>query len=317
VSLLILLYAVMSFFHVAHEPPKNVLIAESYSRRDWERSFAFYEGFTETGWLIGLILGFLTSVYPVLGQAFPLLLCSVLNLIAFGLSLVLVADPLLVFERSLVSMEKSVDFACRGVFLASRIFDGMSFNGRLRRENVSAFCAGLILFSLATSTLFTPMPIFVSEVVRSAGLPSSLVFAIFVLNSGGGAFGYFLAGSRSNQSKGKARIGSIVISRSLLSFLLLLLVGMQSSVYSVVFATTILVLMGFAYAIFLVYTLSLSMELVPSGKAGLFNVLIGIGGACGSFLGPLIAAQTMSFAYVFVTAGLAFFMAYIAFRIFA
>ena len=32
----IILYAVMSVLHVAHEAPKNVLIAEHYSRRDWE-----------------------------------------------------------------------------------------------------------------------------------------------------------------------------------------------------------------------------------------------------------------------------------------
>lgn len=58
VSALIALYALMSVFHVAHEPPKNVLIAELYSREKWERTFALYEGFTEAGWLIGLVLGF-------------------------------------------------------------------------------------------------------------------------------------------------------------------------------------------------------------------------------------------------------------------
>jgi predicted MFS family arabinose efflux permease len=80
---------------------------------------------------------------------------------------------------------------------------------------------------------------------------------------------------------------------------------------------TILVLMGFAYAIFLVYTLSLSMELIPAGKAGLFNVLIGIGGVCGSFIGPFIASQTSGFAYVFVSGGIIFLIAYVAFKIFS
>jgi predicted MFS family arabinose efflux permease len=74
--------------------------------------------------------------------------------------------------------------------------------------------------------------------------------------------------------------------------------------------------MGFAYAIFLVQTLSLSMEIIPAGKAGLFNVLLGIGGASGSFLGPYIA-QTLGFAYIFLIAGLIFFSAYVAFKIFA
>jgi hypothetical protein len=74
--------------------------------------------------------------------------------------------------------------------------------------------------------------------------------------------------------------------------------------------------MSFAYAMFLIYTLSLSMELIPAGKAGLFNVLISIGGACGSFIGPFIA-QTFGFFYVFILAGVVFSSAYIAFKIFA
>jgi hypothetical protein len=39
-----------------------------------------------------------------------LFLCSGLNLAAFGLSIFLVADPLLIFERRLVNIEKKIDF---------------------------------------------------------------------------------------------------------------------------------------------------------------------------------------------------------------
>jgi len=315
-NMLILLYAILSFLHVAHEPPKNVLIAELYSRQDWERSFAFYEGFTEAGWLIGLVLGFLTSIYGFHPDA-TLLLCAVLNLAAFVLSLFLVTDPLLVFERRLVNIERSTDFACRGVFIASRLLDGTQVNERLRKENVAAFCTGLVLFSLATSILFTPMPIFVSKVAASASLSSSIVFAIFVLNSGGAVLGYTLAGRRSNRSTGKTNIDRIVAFRGLLSLMLVLFAYIENPLYNVTLVTTVLILMGFAYALFLVYMLSLSMELIPSGKAGLFNVLIGIGGACGSFIGPFIAAQTVGFTGVFIIAGAIFFIAYLTFKIFA
>jgi MFS family permease len=74
-------------------------------------------------------------------------------------------------------------------------------------------------------------------------------------------------------------------------------------------------LMGFAYALFLVHTLSLSMELIPAGRAGLFNVLVGVGGACGSFIGPYIA-QTFSFFSIFVTAGIIFLITYVTFKVF-
>jgi MFS family permease len=314
VGLLIVLYAVMTTLHVAHEPPKNVLIAELYSREDWEKNFAFYEGFTEVGSLIGLLLGFFMSTFG-LGPINTLLVCSGLNLVAFVLSLMLVGDPPLIFERRLVGIEKTIDFASRGVFLASKILDGMSVREKLKRENVTAFCVGLVLFSLATSILFTPMPIFISNITKAALLPAGLVFAIYVLNSGGGVAGYALARIRSTRSTGKANLGRIVMFRSVLAFLLIAVLQISASV-AVGLATMILILMGFAYAIFLVSTLSLSMELIPAGKAGLFNVLIGIGGALGSFIGPFIA-QASGFFNVFIIAGVIFFSAYVAFKIFS
>jgi hypothetical protein len=312
VVLLIVLYGIMSIFHVAHEAPKNVLIAELYSRADWEKHFAFYEGFTEVGLLIGLLLGFIMSTYN-LGPANTLYVCSGLNLVALILSLALVRDPALVFERRLVSIEKTVDFASRGVFLASRLLEGASVTEKLKRENVNAFCGGLILFSLASSTLFTPMPVFISGRVAAASLPAGIVFAIFVLNSGGGVGGYALAGRRSEQSTGKASLSRIVLFRSL--FALLFIVALQiSGLASVGLATTFLILMGFLSAMYLVYVLALSMELMPAGKSGLFNVLIGAGGACGSFVGPFIAYY-FGFFSVFITAGVIFVLAYTVFRI--
>jgi MFS family permease len=308
--LLTILYAVMSIFHVAHEAPKNILIAELYSHEDWGRTFAFYEGFTEIGTLIGLVLGFFMSNYG-LGSTNTLYLCAGLNLVAFALSAIFVVDPSLVFERRLVSIEKTVDFASHGVFLASKMLDGMALDERLKRENVTAFCCGLVLFSLATSILFTPMPVFVKTIL---GLPAAIVFAIFTLSSGGAIAGYALAGRASEQSTGKARVGGLVLVRSVLAFMLL--ATLWSSSFNVLLAVGILILMGFVFAVFMVHILSLSMELIPAGRAGLVNVLIGVGGAFGSFAGPFIA-QALGFLHVFVVAGVIFLVAFVFFKLFA
>jgi MFS family permease len=308
VSLLIILYAVMSIFHVAHESPKNVLIAELYSRGNWERTFALYEGFTEIGWLIGLVLGFFMSAYGFAATS-ELLLCSGLNLVALIISLFLVADPLLIFERGLVNIEKTIEFTFRGVVIASKILDGLPTNERVKKENLRAFFSGLILFSIATSTLFTPLPIFFS---KELALPASIVFAVYALNSGGGVIGYLLVSNSSIQATEKSPISRVVIFRSLLAFLLVAVA--QASTYNVILAIAILILMGFAYAFFLVYTLSLSMELIPARKAGLFNVLLGIGGASGSFIGPFLA-QAFGFASVFLITGFIFFLSYVSFKI--
>ncbi len=308
IGLLIILYAIMSALHVAYEPPKNVLISELYARDEWEKTFASYQVFTGTGWLLGLLIGFMMSSYGF-GATATLLVCSGLNFVAFVLTLILVSDPPFIFERSLVRVEKTIDFAYKGIVIASKMLDGLSSNEKLRKENLSAFCGGLILFSLATTILFAPFPIFFSQ---QLALPTNSVFAIYALNSGVGVVGYILAGSRTSQATEKSHITKTVVFRGLLAFLLVAATGVPQ--YNAVLAAVILISMGFAYAFFLVFTLSLSMELVPAGKAGLFTGLVGIGSACGNFIGPFLA-QTSGFISVFLTAGTIFFLAYIAFKI--
>jgi len=309
VSLFIILYAVMSAFHVAHESPKNVLIAEHYSREEWEKSYAFYEGFTEIGWLLGLLLGFLVSVFSFNSNSI-LLLCSGLNLTAFILSILLVADPLLIFERRLVSIEKTIDRTSQRVWAASKVLDGLPLREKLRGESFRAFGAGLLLFSLASSIFFTPLPIFFSQ---QLALPASMVFMVYMLNSGGAVAGYFLAG-KSARAEEKTRVRRIVLFRGILAFLLVALV--HFAVYPTVAAAAILILMGFAYALYYVFTLSLSMELMPAGRTGLFDALVSIGGACGSFIGPFLA-QMFGFLPQFLIASTIFVVAYVVFKVFS
>ena len=49
----------------------------------------------------------------------------------------------MVFERGLVSIERSVDFASRGIFIASKMIDGVFVTTKLKRDNVNAFGTGL------------------------------------------------------------------------------------------------------------------------------------------------------------------------------
>jgi MFS family permease len=306
--LFIVLYAVMSMFHVAHEAPKNVLIAEHYSREEWEKSYALYEGFTEIGWLLGLLLGFLVSALSFNSNSI-LLLCSGLNLSAFILSIFLVADPMLIFERRLVSIEKKIDRTSRDVWAASKVLAGMPLREKLKGESFLTFGVGLLLFSLASSIFFTPLPIFFSQ---QLALPTSMVFMVYMLSSGGAVAGYFIAGKSTMHTDEKAHVRRIVLFRSILVFLLVALV--QFAVYPTLAAAITLILMGFAYALYYVFTLSLSMELIPAGKTGLFDVLVSAGGACGSFLGPFLA-QMLGFLPQFLIASVIFFLSYMIFRV--
>ena len=313
ITVLMAIYALVAVFHVAHDTPKNVLIAEWHSREEWERSFASYELLTELGALIGLVLGFVMSLYGLSGSVI-LLLCSVLNIIAFLSSAVFVVDPPIILERGLAGMERTLSYAQRGITLMLKSAEGEAITERLKSENATAYYIGLILFSLASGTFFTPLPIFFS---KNLALASSVVFAVFIMNAAGGCFGYYyVRGKNQTELSGeKHTVTNIALIRSLLAFSLVMAV-VYFSMLTTALAVAMLVLMGFAYAVFLINTLSISMEVLPQGKAGLFNVLIGIGGAVGCLIGPLVAG-TYGFFYVFLTAGIIFLLIHLAFRIFA
>lgn len=303
---IMVLYVAMAVLHVAHEPSKNILIAELYSREEWGKSYAFYEGLTEIGWLIGLLHG---VFLPIIGfsAGAVLTLCSLLNFLAFLLSLILVKDPILVFERIFVRIERIASFTYRGVAIASGATSGFT-GGNLMGGSVYSFCGGLILFSLATSTLFTPLPIFFS---RDLGLPTSMVFTVYALNSSGAIIGYFLVGIKAGQQEEGGALARAVLFRSILVFALGVLTVIN--ICTVASASLILALMGFAYALYHVYVLSMSMEIIPQGRAGLLNVFIGLGEAVGAYLGPFIV-QIYGFTYLLFITATIFLLAHILFK---
>jgi len=309
--ILIAVYSVIAVFHVAHEAPKNVLISESYSQNEWKKGFASYEALTELGWLSGLILGFVLFGYGFNGTTL-ILLCSALNLIAFVTALLFVKDPILIFERRLVGIERTLSFAHKGISLASQALDGLQIKENLRRENLSIFCAGLLLFSLTASMLFTPLPVFFST---NLGIPRNLVFGIFALNTTGSFLGYVLAGKMAQKLDGRTVIKRANLVRGILPWIFLSTV-IWFSVFTLTLSVIALIIMGMTYGFFLISTLSLSMELIPEGKAGLFNALVGLGGASGCYIGSYMA-ENYGFPILFIIVSIGFFLSFIAFKTFA
>ena len=45
--------------------------------------------------------------------------------------------------------------------------------------------------------------------------------------------------------------------------------------------------------------ISLSMEIIPQGKAGLFDGMVGLGAAIGAFLGPYLASCLVTCELIF------------------
>ncbi|MGO8805050.1 MAG: MFS transporter [Candidatus Bathyarchaeia archaeon] len=307
------LYVAMQMLHVAHESPKNVLVTEHYSRNDWERTFGVYEGITELGTISGLAMGIIlfasTFSFSVLSN-YTFYICSVLSVVALVLAALLVADPLLIFERRLVAIERKMDIANRGLEGSSRLMDGLRWNGSLKEESFAGFALAIVLFALATSLFFTPLPIFLRD---GLGLSTSWVYVAYILNSVGGTTGYFLIAHRAHSMDIRKQMPRFVLLRSVLIFAL---VGVIVFALAPTIMTGILLIfMGFAYAMYYIMMLSLSMEVIPQGKAGFFDGLVGLGSAIGAFLGPFLAFS-LNYTPMFVITAVFFLVAFLTLKLF-
>ena len=314
----VVLYVIMQVLHVSHEAPKNVLIAEHYSRDQWEKSYGFYEGLTEIGFIIGLAIGFGLSVglfsfavglSAIQLVTFTLYLCSGLSVVALIISIILIADPLMIFERRLVGIERSVDFTCRGLDCASRVLAGGRWKGSLKQDNFKIFAVAIVMFALATSIFFTPLPVFLSQGLQ---LPDSMVYIAYIFNSIGATFGYFYISERARNMDIRKQMPRFVLLRSILIFSLIGVI--QLVLFPTIMTFVVLVCIGFAYAMYYIMMISISMELIPQGKSGLFDGLVGLGTAVGSFLGPYLA-DTYQYIPTFAVAAVLFLLAFIAIKL--
>jgi MFS family permease len=312
ILLFVALYVVMQVLHISHEAPKNVLIAEHYSRDDWEKSYGFYEGLTEIGFVLGLVIGlvltlglfsFTATLSSAVLATYTLYLCSGLSIVAFILSVALVANPLMIFERRLVGIERKIDFTYRGVQSY-----GLRWNGSVKQQSFLGFAFAIVMFSLASSIFFTPLPVYLKEIF---GGQESMVYVAYILNSVGSTAGYFLIRNRARSMNLRKQMPRFVLLRSLLIFGLVGVIAL--SLYPTIMTGVFLVFIGFAYAMYYIMMLSLSMELIPQGKSGFFDGLVGLGAGIGSFLGPFLAAN-LNYLPTFIIAAIAFLFAFVSLK---
>ncbi|PVX27253.1 MAG: hypothetical protein CW716_03275 [Candidatus Bathyarchaeum sp.] len=308
--LLGIVYVFIVVFQVAYEPSKNVLIAENYSHGDWKRGFASYSALTQIGWVAGLFLGFLLTLCGFT-SATLLTLCIALSFASFILSAIFVNDPALAFERGLVTIERSFSLVQRGTELIARLNFDQYDSGELNRENVYALCFGLMFFSLATSMFLTPLPIFFAQ---SLALPTSTIFALFLINSLGCLIGYVLMKRNHDNVKETSTTIRVALIRGILVFSLLF-VGYLSFTWAILLSICVLVLSGFVYAFYSVSVLSLSMEVIPRGKTGIFTAILGAGSGIGCLTGPVIA-ENFGFSYTFIASAACFLSSFVVFKIF-
>ncbi len=312
------LYVGMQVTHVAHESPKNVLVTEHYSRKDWESAFGLYEGITEIGFIIGLALGmviFASTIAFYVLATYTFYLCCGLSVVSFVLAVALIADPLMIFERRLVGIERKLDYTHRGFEGSSRLMDGLHWDGSLKRDSFVRYALSIVLFSLASGVFFTPLPIYLRD---AFGGQQQYVYLAYILCSVGATVGYFLIRRKAKSIDIRQKMPRYMLLRSLLVFVLAGVIFF--AIAPTILTCVILVCLGFVFAMYYIMMLSLSMEIIPEGKSGLFDGMVNLGAAVGAFLGPFLANYFVflpkQFVYVpiFAITGVLFLVAYLTIK---
>jgi predicted MFS family arabinose efflux permease len=242
---------------------------------------------------------------------YTLYLCSSLNVVAFVLALALIADPLMIFERRLVGIEKRIDYTYRGVESSTRLMDGLRLHGSLKQDNFRSFALAIILFSLGTSLFFTPLPLYLKQ---AFGGQEQYVYLAYILNSFGATVGYFLIRGRASSMDIRKQMPRFVLLRSFLVFILV--AAISFAFLPTILTGLLLIFLGFVFALYYIMMLSLSMEIIPEGKAGFFDGLVGLGAATGAFFGPFLA-HNLNYVPTFLIAAVVFLAAFITLKVFS
>jgi len=98
------LYALLSFATAASATPLNLLIMETEPKQKWATAFASFSMISSIGQTVGLLLSMAWSFFlPLDYLVVPLAILSVLSA---GLSVLMIKEPSIIFERQIITMNK-------------------------------------------------------------------------------------------------------------------------------------------------------------------------------------------------------------------
>ncbi|HUK85916.1 MAG TPA: MFS transporter [Candidatus Acidoferrum sp.] len=99
-----LLYALFSFATTASTTPLNLLIMETERKQKWASAFARLSMISSIGNTIGLVLCLGWSF--VFSLTYIVLALAILSLISAGLSVLMISEPKVIFERNMIALTK-------------------------------------------------------------------------------------------------------------------------------------------------------------------------------------------------------------------
>jgi predicted MFS family arabinose efflux permease len=304
-----LLYVALELANYLRGPSTNVLIAETFDRKNRSKVIG-REGFFEgLGTVMGLVLCAL--LVGVVGYKVLLFIACPLILISFVVALLSLRDSPLYIERSLDRFEgvvdKMEDFSYHLAADGSVIPD---FGGDWRfsqSANMRLFGLGRAVFAFAASNAFTTLSIFL---LTRANFTSSLIFVVFLVRSVFGALSYLFVNQVFGSNGGASvKLGTLMRVALVLMIPFILLLPMP---YSIVLAAIVLSLIAVSWSIYSVGYGLVTLLYAQPGTLGLYDAFASLGGAVGNYTGGLIPTL-YGFETLFILSGALFLVALILF----
>ena len=154
-----------------------------------------------------------------------------------------------------------------------------------RYPNPKLLILGILFFSLASSMVFTTIPVFLSLKI---GASSSLIFSILLINSITVLLGYIML--RKNENRNNLKMIKIASFLRIFFPMLILISGFLNFNQSLTVCSLALAIAGFTWPYFSVSSTVLWMETAPRGTAGIYNACSALGTALGSLMTGFIAS---------------------------
>ena len=304
-----LLYVALELANYLRGPSTNVLIAETFERKNRGTVIA-REGFVEgLGTVIGLVL--CTLLIGVIGYNALLFMACPLILVSFLVALLTLRDSPLYIERSLDRFENVVDkMEDFSIHLAAdgSVTPDSGGNWRFSQPaNMRLFGLGRAVFAFAASNAFTTLSIFL---LTRANFTSSLIFVVFLVRSVFGALSYLFIDHIFGSNPGASvKLGTLMRVALVLVIPFTLLLPMP---YSVILAAIILSIIAVSWSIYSVGYGLVTLLYAQPGTLGLYDAFASLGGAIGNYTGGLIPT-IYGFETLFILSGALFLVALILF----
>jgi MFS family permease len=99
-----LLYAMFSLATTASTTPLNLLVMETERKQRWATGFARLSMITSIGQTVGLLLSMTWTLFSQL--SYIVIVLAIFSLISAGLSVLMIKEPAVIFERQVIAMTK-------------------------------------------------------------------------------------------------------------------------------------------------------------------------------------------------------------------